>query len=297
MNPNRTQHDWCQITASTTRTALAEAVFEHFDAVAVSILDAGEEPTIETTLHSHPAFDMARVVGMFAADIDVAAITAALKDSVGMDTVIEVSTLSQQDWETAWIAHHPPLHFGGRLWVAPHDTPVDASDDAVIIRLDPGLAFGTGTHPTTALCMSWLAHADLDGRHVLDYGCGSGILAIAAARLGAARVTAVDIDPQATRATRENAAANQVAERIDTPAMDALRDARYDIVLANILAQPLIELAPTLHRHARAGADLVLSGILSRQTESVRAAYSEHFAFARPVQQDDWIRLDATHGT
>lgn len=296
MSDSASAPEWRQITATTTRTALAEAVFEHFDANAVSVLDAGDEPTVEKTLHTHPAFDLSRVVGMFAADVDVDTVTAALKDALGSATIIAVNELTQQDWARAWIAHHPPLHFGGRLWVAPHDTPVDADDAALIIRLNPGLAFGTGTHPTTALCMSWLAHADLAGRDVLDYGCGSGILAIAAAQLGA-RVSAVDIDPQATRATRDNAAANGVAAHIETPAMDALGDTTYDIVLANILAQPLIELAPTLHAHARPGASLVLSGLLSRQIESVRAAYRAHFTFASPVQQDDWIRLDGAHAT
>src|SRR5699024_457713 len=146
-----------------------------------------------------------------------------------------VDELGERDWSTAWIAQHPPLRFGDRLWVAPHGATVDtqATGD-VIVRLDPGLAFGTGAHPTTALCLTWLSHADLTGCSVLDYGCGSGILAIAAALLGAPRVCAVDIDDQAMRATRENAAANNVSKRINTPPIDELGAQLHDIVLANI---------------------------------------------------------------
>src|SRR5699024_8059960 len=195
---------WRQVTVTTPRTALAEAVFEHFDASAITVLDAGDQVTIEHRPHEQPAFSAARVVGLFAATTAIDTVVHALRGALGPDALIQSGPLAQQDWASAWTAHHPPLHFGGRLWVAPHATQVDAPADAVIIRLDPGLAFGTGTHPTTALCLSWLASADLTGLNVLDYGCGSGILALAAARLGAARVTAVDIDPKALHATRDN---------------------------------------------------------------------------------------------
>lgn len=283
---------WHQVTVTTTHTALAEAVFEHFEASAVTVLDAGDEPTVEHALNAQPAFASARIVGLFTAASVIEPVVHALKGALGADAVIESAQLEAQDWANAWIAHHPPLHFGGRLWVAPHNAPINAPDDAVIIRLDPGLAFGTGTHATTALCLSWLASSDLSGLDVLDYGCGSGILALAAARLGAARVTAVDIDPQATRATRENAEVNGIANRIDTPALDALGEHRYDIVLANILARPLIDLAPTLSSRGKPGSRIVLSGILSRQVEVVRDAYQSYFEFSQPTQKDDWMRLD-----
>lgn len=284
---------WLQITVATQRTALAEVVFERFGAEAVSVLDAGDEITVEQAPHAQPAFITSKVVGLFDAAAAVAPIEAALHDALGAGTDIRCEPLEQRDWANAWVHQHPPLRFGDRLWIAPHGAPVDARGGSdVVVRLDPGLAFGTGAHATTALCLEWLAQQDIAGQRVLDYGCGSGILAIAAARLGAAQVTAVDIDEQALRATRENAAANNVADRIETPARDALGTATYGIVLANILAQPLIDLAPVLARHASPDAHLVLSGLLTRQIDMVESAYACHFAFGAAAEQEGWARLD-----
>ncbi|WP_423823383.1 50S ribosomal protein L11 methyltransferase [Salinisphaera sp. SPP-AMP-43] len=282
---------WLQITATTHRTALAEAVFEEYGAEAITELDAGDDLTVEETPNSQPAFERARVIGLFTQGTPAEPITAALREALGDDLVIETQTLENQDWASAWLAEHPPLIFGERLWIAPHSAEVAAADDAVVVRLDPGLAFGTGTHPTTSLCLHWLAAQDLTGKRVVDYGCGSGILAIAAARLGAAQVVAVDIDDQAVRATRENAVRNDVSDRILTPAMDAIEGAPFDIVLANILAKPLISLAPTLTELAAAGAPLVMAGLLSRQIEDVTSAYQPAFVFEQPALEDDWARL------
>ena len=288
---------WLQITVETERASLAEAVFESFDAEAVTVLDAGDDITVENTPHEHPGFEASRVTGLFTQGTLAAPIERALRDTLGEDATIEVNTLADEHWASAWLAQHPPIRFGERLWIAPHNAPVEAEDDAIIVRLDPGLAFGTGTHPTTALCLAWLAEADLAGRHVLDYGCGSGILAVAAARLGAASVTAVDIDDQALRATQENAERNGVLERIHTPALDGIGERHFDIVLANILAKPLIALAPTLTAHAAPGAPLVLSGLLTRQIEEVRNAYDRAFEFAEPAVEEDWVRLNGwRHG-
>ncbi|MGN8158094.1 50S ribosomal protein L11 methyltransferase [Salinisphaera sp. RV14] len=282
---------WLQITATTHRTQLAEAVFERFGADAITELDAGDELTVEEIPNSQPAFQRARVIGLFAQDTPAEPIVAALGEALGDDAAIETDTLDNQDWASAWLAEHPPLIFGERLWIAPHSAAVDADEDAVVVRLDPGLAFGTGTHPTTRLCLHWLARQDLVGKRVIDYGCGSGILAIAAARLGATEVVAVDIDDQAVRATRENAIRNAVSDRIATPPMDAIEGEPFDIVLANILAKPLIELAPTLTALAAPGAPVVLAGLLARQIEDVRAAYEASFTFAQPVLEDGWARL------
>ena len=184
---------WLQITATTHRTQLAEAVFEQFGAEAVTELDAGDDLTVEESPNSQPAFERARVVGLFTQGTPPEPVVAALTEALGANVEIATETLENQDWASAWLAEHPPLVFGQRLWIAPHSAEVEAGDDAVVVRLDPGLAFGTGTHPTTSLCLQWLAAQDLTGRRVVDYGCGSGILAIAAARLGAAEVVAVDI--------------------------------------------------------------------------------------------------------
>ncbi|KEZ77391.1 50S ribosomal protein L11 methyltransferase [Salinisphaera hydrothermalis] len=282
---------WLQITVTTHRTQLAEAVFEQFDAEAVTELDAGDDLTVEESPNSQPAFQRARVVGLFTQGTLAEPIVAAMTEALGDDVEIATETLENQDWASAWLAEHPPLVFGDRLWIAPHSAEVDADDDAIIVRLDPGLAFGTGTHPTTRLCLQWLAAQDLTGRRVVDYGCGSGILAIAAARLGATEVVAVDIDDQAVRATRENAARNDVSDVIQTPPMDAIDGSPFDIVLANILAKPLIALAPTLTELAAPGAPVVLAGLLTRQIDDVMAAYDPAFTFEAPVVEDDWARL------
>lgn len=298
MNNDNGPSDWRQIAVTTTHVAMAEAVFEHFGAAAISELDVGNEPTVELTPHTLPNFELSKVVGLFSTDTPVDDVRRDLLEALGTNIVITVDDIAQQDWAEAWVAHHPPLHFGGRLWVAPHNTPVETSaDNDVIVRLDPGLAFGTGTHPTTALCLSWLAHADLTGMSVLDYGCGSGILAIAAALLGAEHVCAVDTDDQAMRATRDNAQANGVATRIETPAINDVGPKPYDVVLANILARPLIDLAPTLTALTRPKGQLVLSGLLHRQVETVETAYAPTFTFNPPAQQDDWIRLDGVRNT
>lgn len=282
---------WLQISATTHRSALAEAVLEAHGAEAITELDAGDTLTVEELPHSQPAFQRTRIIGLFPRDTPPEPIAAALREALGADTEIATRILENQDWASAWLAKHPPLVFGERLWVAPHSAPVTDAADAVILRLDPGLAFGTGTHPTTRLCLRWLAEQDLDGVRVLDYGCGSGILAIAAAQLGARAVTAVDIDAQALRATRDNAERNRVGEIIATPAMTAVGTETFDIVLANILAKPLIALAPTLTKLAAPGAALILSGLLSRQINEVAAAYEPAFVFDPPALDDDWARL------
>ncbi|MGB0847034.1 MAG: 50S ribosomal protein L11 methyltransferase, partial [Thiolinea sp.] len=184
--------------------------------------------------------------------------------------------------------------FGKRLWIYPSWT--EAPDDASVkILLDPGLAFGTGNHPTTALCLEWLDGEDLSGKTVLDYGCGSGILAIAAAKLGAAHVMATDIDPQALEATLENCRRNDIPEgQVTTLMPEELPAGTYDVVVANILAGPLVTLAPTVLSHLKPGGRLALSGILNEQSEMIEAAYSPALTDYSISSQEDWIRLGGT---
>lgn len=184
-----------------------------------------------------------------------------------------------------------PMPFGQRLWIVPswHDAP---DPEAANLMLDPGLAFGTGTHPTTALCLEWLDGQDVNGCQVIDYGCGSGILGLAALLLGAEHVIGVDTDPQALEASRDNARRNQVADdRLDLYLPADEPDTRADIMLANILAQPLISLAPHLASLVKPGGRLVLSGILSNQARDVMAAYEPWFVMDEPEQREEWIRL------
>ena len=188
------------------------------------------------------------------------------------------------------------MRFGTRLWICPGgqlpDSPAPTANRPILIELDPGLAFGTGTHPTTALCLEWLDAADVAGQRVIDYGCGSGILAIAAAKLGATEVSAVDIDPQALLATRDNAERNGVAQLITAELVESAKLTPADLLLANILAGPLESLAPTFAGLVRTGGRLVLSGILRNQAEAVATRYAPWFDIAPAVFRDDWARLD-----
>ena len=206
----------------------------------------------------------------------------------------EVSDLEDRPWEREWLRDFGPMRFGDRLWICPGDSTVN-DPNAVIVRLDPGLAFGTGTHATTALCLEWLDGLPLENRTLLDFGCGSGVLAIAALKLGCAGAVATDIDHQAIVATRANAAANDVGERLTTHLDTNALDGRFDVVVANILAGPLIELADSIAGHVRAGCSLALSGILSGQVGDVLEAYRPWIEFDDAVEREHggqtWVRL------
>ena len=224
------------------------------------------------------------------------AVLADLRASLALDQLPDhrLETLADREWEREWLRDFGPMRFGVRLWVCPTGSEPDRSD-AVVVRLDPGLAFGTGTHATTAMCLEWLDSIELQGRAVLDYGCGSGVLAIAALKLGCAHAHAMDIDVQAITATRENAAQNWVQERLTVSTSPDDIEGRFDVVIANILAGPLLELAESVSDRVRPGGQLALSGILSEQAADVIAAYAPHIDFDNPEfrEQDGqtWTRL------
>jgi ribosomal protein L11 methyltransferase len=198
--------------------------------------------------------------------------------------------LQDQVWERTWMAHFKPMLFGDRLWVCPSGSEQE-SPETVCMTLDPGLAFGTGTHATTALCLEWLARYDLKDKTVLDYGCGSGILAIASVLLGANHVAAVDIDTQAITATKNNAAKNNIDSKIDCYLPDDCPAIQADIVVANILANPLIEMVQPILTLLNSGGHIVLSGILSEQAGHVMEAYSPFCQLQEPVYEGDWCRI------
>lgn len=285
---------WLQLSIDTSETeaGAVEARLEAGGALAVTLMDAGDEPQLEPAPGETPLWSRVRVVGLFAADPEgERCATEQLRFFTQQPgTGAHLERLVDQVWERVWLDTFKPARFGRRLWVCPHgQAPED--QEAVVVFLDPGLAFGTGHHPTTALCLEWLDGADLAGRTLLDYGCGSGILAIAALRLGAAKVVAVDHDPQALEATRENALANGLDTRLTICAPDELGDPRTDLVVANILAAPLIELAPRLTDALRPGGALALSGVLVEQVASVSAAYATHIALAPVRQRDGWALI------
>lgn len=272
-----------------------QAALEAQDALAVTLADAADDPIYEPPPGATPLWQRSRVTALFDPRTDRAALIAALEAAFGPLRAPRFTELADRDWAREWLKDFKPMRFGARLWVVP--TAYQAPEpDAVNLVLDPGLAFGTGSHPTTALCLEWLdaqaASGRLAGRTVLDYGCGSGILAIAAVLLGAARVEALDLDPQALDATRENAARNGVAARIATVLPAAGGKGPFEVLVANILAGPLVELAPTLMARIGPGAPFALSGILADQAAEVAAAYAPFATMSPPVQRGDWIRLD-----
>ena len=261
-------------------------------AVSVTLEDAADQPVYEPAPGATPLWGHTRVVGLFDADADLPQVRRRLCAALGCDELpgCQIETLADRDWVRAWMDDFHPMRFGNRLWVCPSTQP-PPDPEAINILLDPGLAFGTGTHATTALCLEWLdGHAPRDAT-VIDYGCGSGILAISAAKLGARTVHAVDIDPQALLATAQNAAANAVGERIQVGAPEQLPDLPCDLVLANILAGPLQTLAPRFAQLVRPGGVVVLAGLLETQAEEVAQAYRPWFRFEPAEIRDGWTRL------
>lgn len=264
-------------------------------ASSITLEDEGDDPVLEPLPGTTPLWPRVRLKALFDSEIDTNQLLLSLAAEFGeVLSQARFETLADRAWEREWLKDFKPMRFGQRLWICPGGqlptTP--QPKDAVLIELDPGLAFGTGTHPTTALCLEWLDSADVAGKRVIDYGCGSGILAIAAARLGASVVSAVDIDPQALIATRDNAERNGVAQLIQPELVEGSRLAPADILLANILAGPLESLAPTFASLVRPGGRLVLSGILRNQAEAVATTYAAWFDIAPAVVRDDWARLD-----
>jgi ribosomal protein L11 methyltransferase len=274
---------------------LLEDIFNRHGAHAVTLTDAGDEPLLEPGPGETPLWANTRISGLFAADAELESLQEDIASSFSLDSLpgFRIEDLAGRDWEREWLKDFQPMAFGQNLWVCPGDQAVEAND-AVVIKLDPGLAFGTGTHATTALCLEWLDGRGLRGKKVLDFGCGSGILSIAALLLGAKSATAVDIDSQAIVATQRNAERNQVAERVIT-ALDAqsIGD-RFDLVVANVLAGPLVENATYICERLKRGGYVALSGILADQADDVVSAYSQWIQFEPLATKDGWVLICGT---
>jgi ribosomal protein L11 methyltransferase len=261
-------------------------------AVSVTFMDAEDQPIFEPDLGTTPLWSHTHLLALFEADTDPANLVAHLELLTGA-TLPEhqIEHIADQDWERSWMDNFQPMRFGQRLWIVPswHAAP---EPEAVNLLLDPGLAFGTGTHPTTALCLEWLDGQDLQGCTVLDFGCGSGILAIAALLLGAPQAVGTDIDPQALEASRDNASRNGIEPaRFPVYLPADLPQQQADVVVANILAGPLVALAPQITSLVKSGGRLALSGILAEQAEEVRAAYADAFRLDPTAVKDGWVRI------
>lgn len=290
---------WLSVTLSAD-AAHAEALSDALlglGALSVSVEDADAGTERETPQFGEPGSSPAplwqhsRVIALFDKDADIAGIAAAAAGEAGIETVppFEISEIAEQNWVQLTQSQFEPIRVSQRLWIVPswHAAP---DPDAVNLVLDPGMAFGTGSHPTTRLCLEWLCGSMHAGDSVLDYGCGSGILAIAAARLGAGRVVGVDIDDNALTAAAANAASNGVTLQLLHPNQPI--GTQFDIVVANILANPLCVLAPLLASLTRPGGRIALSGILKTQTEQVQAAYRPAFELQAGSEREGWVLLE-----
>lgn len=280
------------ITTASAAEDLSSALSE-LGAHAVTWQDAGNQAIYEPKPNEELHWDEIKLVALFDDEGLTADVHAFLKFHQDQKSIISYRFIEveDQDWVRASLDLFLPTQFGKRLWICPSwHQPPDAN--AVNVAFDPGLAFGTGSHPTTALCLEWLATHVKGNERVVDYGCGSGILAISALMLGASHALAIDYDPQAVQATRMNAALNHLEDsRLTIALPDPLHRDQADIVIANIISKPLIELAETICSFAKPNAAIVLSGLLTEQEAEVRAAYEPWCEFADRTQQDDWIRL------
>jgi len=287
---------WLELSLIVTAAQQAdvEAALDDLGALAVTLLDAEDHPIFEPAPGETPLWPEIALSALFEPDRDRAGLVHVLTDLVPdlSPEQIAFRIVEDQDWTRAWMDQFQPMRFGRRLWIYPWNIEPPADDaDAIVVRLDPGLAFGTGTHPTTALCLEWLDALYLSGLTVIDYGCGSGVLAIAALKLGAAHVIGVDNDPQALAASRDNAERNGVADRLALLAPAEFAETPADALVANILAGPLAELAPRFAACVKAGGALALSGILRGQEIELVERYATSFESLAVDAREDWIRI------
>jgi len=283
---------WLQVTVAANEDSAEyiEGLLEDLGALSITMIDAQDDPVLEPDLGTTPLWSNTQVLALFSAEIDRELVHSHLQQHQIAASDIQCEVIEDRDWEREWMTHFHPMRFGRRLWICPSWQP-PADPDAVNLLLDPGLAFGTGTHPTTAHCLEWLEGQALTNKSLLDFGCGSGVLAIAGLLLGAEQATGTDIDPQALDASLDNAERNGVENKLTLYPPHQLPQVKSDIVIANILANPLISLAPTLAGLTKAEGLIALSGILKDQEDSVRTAYEPFFDLAPTEYKEDWVLI------
>jgi ribosomal protein L11 methyltransferase len=287
---------WIQIKLNATDAnaeSIGDMLMEETGALSVTFLDAKDTPVFEPMPGETRLWGETDIVALYDAEIDTALVLKQIKASNMLEDgfAYKVEQLEDKDWEREWMENFHPMQFGERLWICPswRDVP---DPDAVNVMLDPGLAFGTGTHPTTSLCLEWLEGLDLQGKTVIDFGCGSGILAIAAIKLGAAKVIGIDIDPQAIIASKDNAGRNGVADQLELYLpQDQPADLQADVVVANILAGPLRELSGVIKSLIKPGGLLAMSGVLDTQAEDVANYYRDELQIEPITEMQEWCRI------
>ncbi|MDE1330709.1 50S ribosomal protein L11 methyltransferase [Vibrio aestuarianus] len=287
---------WIQIKLNATNAnaeQIGDMLMEETGALSVTFLDAQDTPVFEPLPGETRLWGDTDILALYDAEVDTAWVLEQIQASqlLSQDFAYKVEQLEDKDWEREWMDNFHPMKFGQRLWICPswRDIP---EPDAVNVMLDPGLAFGTGTHPTTALCLEWLESLDLSGKTVIDFGCGSGILAIAAIKLGAAKVVGIDIDPQALLASKDNAQRNGVADQLEVYLpQDQPEGLIADVVVANILAGPLRELNAIIKSLVKPNGVLAMSGVLDTQAEDVANHYRDELHIDPIIEQSEWCRI------
>lgn len=292
---SKTIMSWQQLIINT-KGELAEAISElltETGAISVTFQDSFDVPVFEPLPGETRLWHDTDIIALYDNDTDIQSVISLLKINPLLTSNLNyhIEEVIDKDWEREWMDKFHAMRFGKKLWICPSWQPVP-DINAINVMLDPGLAFGTGTHPTTALCLEWLDSLDLDGKTVIDFGCGSGILAIAALKLGAKSAIGIDIDPQALEASKNNAIQNGVSEHLTLYlANQQPKSIQADIVIANILAGPLRELSSTITSFVKPQGKLGLSGILMSQAESVAEAYNSSFTFEPLVENEEWCRI------
>jgi ribosomal protein L11 methyltransferase len=269
----------------------AEAACLECGASAVTFVDSRDDPVLEPLPGEFRLWPATRLQALFDTAVDPEELVRILSAALGISPeLVQARTVADRIWEREWLKDFHAMRFGERLWICPHHERV-AEPGAVVVQMDPGLAFGTGTHPTTALCLEWLDRSLVEGSRVIDYGCGSGVLGVASVKLGAASADCFDIDPQALIATRDNSEANGMSALVHIHnSADALPHG-VDVLLSNILSGPLCDLAPRFAALVRRGGDLVLAGLLEQEVSDVTRAYSTCFDIRPFGQREGWVGL------
>jgi ribosomal protein L11 methyltransferase len=285
---------WLQITVATDeeQADFVEGLLEDLGSLSISMQDAEDSPVLEPYPGTTPLWQKTKVIALFSSDIAREFVQNHLEQQGILAASIQTELIEDRDWEREWMTHFHPMQFGSRLHICPSWHRPSTDRQAVNLLLDPGLAFGTGTHPTTALCLTWLDSQQLTGKTITDYGCGSGILAIAALLLGATSATGIDIDPQALEASLENARRNGVENKLELYAPNQRPATRQtNFVIANILAKPLLDLTASLATLTAPGGKIALSGILKEQEQSISKAYQDFYDLQASYYQDDWVLI------
>jgi ribosomal protein L11 methyltransferase len=287
---------WVEVSLSVAREQVdeVELLLQQQGALAITLLDKEDQPVLEPAPGTVPLWPQVKIVGLFSAETNKAEVSQQLlaAPAVERPDALFWHDVADQDWERAWMDRFQSMQFGQHLWIVPSGMQAPDDPQAIVLKLDPGLAFGTGTHPTTALCLDWIDAREFRGQRILDFGCGSGVLGIAGALKGANTVFCVDNDPQALAATRDNAERNKVSGRVTCLPPEAYEEQHIDVVLANILARPLIELKSVLLRGLRSGGCIVLSGILQEQAEGLADIYRPHCSLIKIKLQQGWARIE-----